>query len=77
MIQRLKVSNFLSLKDIDLEFGPRNVLIGPNMSGKSNLIDCFKFLAELLTQSATGKTSLLTALSDRGGFDEILWKGGQ
>ncbi len=74
MIKRLKVSNFLSLKDIDLEFGPRNVLIGPNMSGKSNLIDCFKFLEELLTQPAA-QTSLWTALSKRGGFDEILWKG--
>ncbi len=75
MIKRLKVSNFLSLKDIDLEFGPRNVLIGPNMSGKSNLIDCFRFLTELLTQPATEKTSLWTAISNRGGFDEILWKG--
>ena len=74
MIKRLKVSNFLSLKDIDLEFGPRNVLIGPNMSGKSNLIDCFRFLAEIVQQSGP-QTALWTAVSNRGGFDELLWKG--
>ena len=74
MIKRLKVSNFLSLKDIDLEFGLRNVLIGPNMSGKSNLIDCFRFLAGIVQQPGP-QTALWTAVSNRGGFDEILWKG--
>jgi predicted ATPase len=74
MIKRLKVSNFLSLKDIDVEFGPRNVLIGPNMSGKSNLIDCFRFLTEIIKQPSP-QTALWTAVSNRGGFDEILWKG--
>jgi predicted ATPase len=70
MIRRLRVKNYLSLKDVDLELGQRNVLIGPNMSGKSNLIDCFKFLTHMVSSGLT------KALLDRGGFSEVLWKGG-
>ena len=43
MIKRVRVRNFLSLKDVDLELGVRNLLVGPNMSGKSNLISCGRF----------------------------------
>lgn len=70
MIKRLRVHNFLSLKDIDLELGTRNVLVGPNMSGKSNLIDCFRFLTTMVI------SGLNKAFLDRGGFQEVVWKGG-
>jgi len=70
MIKKLRVSNFLSLKEVDLELRGRNVLVGPNMSGKSNLIDCIKFLAALGTPNGLSK-----AFADRGGFREVLWKG--
>ena len=36
MIIRLQVRNFKSWRDIDLALGPLNVLVGPNMSGKSS-----------------------------------------
>ena len=39
MIKRLQVKNYKSLKDLDLELNRTNILVGPNMSGKSNLID--------------------------------------
>jgi predicted ATPase len=70
MIKRLKVRNFLSLKDVDLELGTNNLVVGPNMSGKSNLIDCFRFLTTMVTQGVT------KAFLDRGGFQEVVWKGG-
>lgn len=70
MIKRLRVRNFLSLKDVDLELGVRNVLVGPNMSGKSNLIDCFRFLTSMVM------SGLNKAFLDRGGFQEVVWKGG-
>jgi len=70
MIKRLRVRNYLSLKDIDLELGGRNLLVGPNMSGKSNLIDCFRFLTTMVT------SGLNKAFLDRGGFTEVIWKGG-
>ena len=69
MITRLCVKNYLSLRDVDIVLGQRNVLIGPNMSGKTNLIDCFKFLTNMVS------SGLNKALLDRGGFSEVVWKG--
>lgn len=69
MIKKLQVKNYKSLKDVDLEPGLRNVLVGPNMSGKSNLIDCFKFLTHICTRG------LNDAFMTRGGFPEVVWKG--
>jgi predicted ATPase len=70
MIKRVRVRNFLSLKDVDLELGTRNLLVGPNMSGKSNLVDCFRFLTSMVL------SGLNKAFLDRGGFQEVVWKGG-
>ena len=70
MIKRLRVRNYLSLKDVDLELGKRNLLIGPNMAGKSNLVDCFKFLTQMCI------SGLVKAFQDRNGFPEVVWKGG-
>ncbi len=76
MITRIKVRNFLSLKDVDLDLRPRNVFVGANMSGKSNLIECLKFLRESLSLTARPEvTSLQTAFEKRGGFGEVVWKG--
>jgi predicted ATPase len=69
MIKRLRVRNFLSLKEVDLELGVNNVVVGPNMSGKSNLIECIRFLTMMVTQGVT------KAFLDRGGFQEVVWKG--
>lgn len=69
MIKKLNVKNYKSLKDLDLELGRRNILVGPNMSGKSNLIDCLKFLTQMCVFGVS-KTFL-----DRGGFTEVAWKG--
>lgn len=48
MIKKISVRNFLSLKEVDLDLRLRNVLVGPNMCGKSNLIEAFKFLTSTL-----------------------------
>jgi len=73
MIKKIHARNFLSLKEVDLELGLRNVLVGPNMSGKSNLIELLKFLATI----ATARPGLHTAILQRGGFGELCWKGGE
>jgi predicted ATPase len=70
MIKRLRVKNYLSLKNVDLELGRRNLFVGPNMAGKSNLIDCFRFLTHMVS------FGLSKAFLDRGGFSEVVWKGG-
>ena len=69
MIKKIHIKNYKSLKDIDLELGRRNMLVGPNMSGKSNLLDSFKFLTNIC-DSGVSKAFLV-----RGGFSEVVWKG--
>lgn len=76
MIKRIQVENFKSLRKIDLELGTRNVLVGPNMSGKSNIIDIFRFLNLLATLYGSGMMPFGAALSKFGGLSEVAWKGG-
>lgn len=72
LIRTLKLKNFLSYgsetKVIELE--PLNVLIGPNASGKSNLIDAVALL------HATPH-DLPALIRDGGGVAEWIWKGGK
>ena len=70
MIKRIRVRNYLSLKDVDLTLGTRNLLVGPNMSGKSNLVDCLRFITTMVI------FGLNKAFLDRNGFQEVFWKGG-
>ena len=70
MITNLVVRNFRSLKDASLELRARNVLIGPNKSGKTNLLDALRFL-----QKAIIAADVTPALNERGGMESIRWKG--
>ncbi|TAF21951.1 MAG: DUF2813 domain-containing protein, partial [Nostocales cyanobacterium] len=49
MLQRLKINGFKSIKNMDLELRPLNILIGANGAGKSNLISFFKMLNEMMS----------------------------
>lgn len=75
MITRLRVKNFKSFNDLDIKLGPINVLVGPNMAGKSNTIDALKFVFDILHPTA-GQQGLGFALNNRGGGADLPWKGG-
>jgi predicted ATPase len=72
LIRTLHLQNLLSFgpesEEITLE--PLNVLIGPNASGKSNLIESIAILR------ATPK-DLTAPIREGGGIGEWLWKGGE
>lgn len=46
-IKKIKVSNFKSFKELELELGNFNVVIGANASGKSNFVQIFKFIRDI------------------------------
>lgn len=69
MITSLRIQNFLSFRDVAVELRQRNVLVGPNMSGKSNFIECLRFLTSI-TLLGVKQTFL-----NRDGFKEVVWKG--
>ena len=70
-LHKLKLSGLLSFdpEGVEIELGPLNVLIGPNASGKSNLIEAIGLLR-------AAPTDLATAIRKGGGIGEWLWKGG-
>ena len=43
-IERVWAKNFRSIADATLDLGPMTVLVGPNASGKSNLLDVLRFM---------------------------------
>lgn len=47
-LQHIKLKGFRSIRELDLELAPLNVLIGANGAGKSNFISFFKFMNKLL-----------------------------
>lgn len=62
-IKKIRISNFKSFKDLELELGNLNVLIGANASGKSNFIQIFKFLRDIKAHG------LDNAISMQGGIE--------
>ncbi|MED7927409.1 AAA family ATPase [Nonomuraea sp. LP-02] len=67
----LHVENFKSLRHVTLPLGPVSVLVGPNGAGKSNVLEVFRLLAGVV------RTDLRPALEERGGFDRLVFRGGQ
>jgi predicted ATPase len=43
-IRKLTIEGFKSIRKLELELGPLNVLIGANGAGKSNLVSFFRLL---------------------------------
>ena len=76
MIHEVAVKNFKSLKDVAVTLGQRNVLVGPNLSGKSNFIGVFRFLTSMVS-AAPGTYGLPNAIQIMGGFSEVAWKGSE
>lgn len=49
MIRRVKITNYKSLRDIEIHLSPLTVFIGPNAAGKSNLFDALGLLSRMAT----------------------------
>ena len=45
MITRVKIRGYKSLNDFSVDLGPIAVIVGPNASGKSNVLDALQLLA--------------------------------
>lgn len=72
-LRRLRVQNYLSLRDIDVELDALNVLVGPNGAGKSNFLDAIRFLGDFARGSF--ESALGTEGRGRGGFDAVYYHG--
>ncbi|MDO9097920.1 MAG: AAA family ATPase, partial [Candidatus Methanoperedens sp.] len=64
-ITKIRLSNFKSFKQLDVELGKFNVFVGANASGKSNFIQIFKFLRDMTNHG------LDNAISIQGGIEYL------
>ena len=68
MIKRLVVKNWRNFRHIDVRLRDRQFIVGANASGKSNLLDIFRFLRDVVKAEGGG---LQKAVKDRGGVSKI------
>ena len=67
-VSHLKVRNWRNFPRIDVDLHHRQFAVGPNASGKSNLMDVFRFLRDIAKIEGGG---LQKAVADRGGMTKI------
>ena len=66
MIRKIKITNFKSISNNPIYLNNFNVFIGPNASGKSNIIDIFRFIQDIVREGLT------TAFGKRFGWENVL-----
>ncbi|MDA8445130.1 AAA family ATPase [Paracidovorax valerianellae] len=68
LVTRLKLKNWRNFRAIDVPLREVSYLLGPNASGKSNLLDAFRFLRDVSKSKGGG---LQTAVADRDGISKL------
>lgn len=68
LITRLTLKNWRNFRKVDVALRERVYVIGPNASGKSNLLDVLRFLRDVAKPEGGG---LQKAVKDRGGITKL------
>ncbi len=66
-ISNIKLKNWRNFREVDVDLQTRVFIIGPNASGKSNLLDAFRFLRDIVRLGG----GLQEAVMLRGGVSKI------
>ena len=69
IISRIQVLNFGCLRYVDVPLGRFQVLIGPNASGKSTLMDAVKFVSDVVRDGVDAACETRTA-----NFADLVWE---
>ena len=67
-ITNLKLRNWRNFTNVDIDLKETVYVIGPNASGKSNLLDIFRFMRDIVNPKGGG---LQHAIASRGGLKKI------
>src|ERR1700720_4470580 len=68
IISTLGLRNWRNFREVEVHLTERVFLIGPNASGKSNLLDALRFLRDIAKEGGGG---LQNAIARRGGLSKI------
>lgn len=66
--KHLQLVNWRNFTNVDVPLQPRVIVVGPNASGKSNLLDVFRFLHDIVSPIDGG---FQTAVTNRGGVAKL------
>ena len=66
-LEKVHIKNFLSLRNVTLPFKPLTVLVGPNASGKSNILRALSLFIEMINFEKLPRTEIL---------QDSIWVGG-
>jgi predicted ATPase len=66
-VTHVRASNWRNFKSLDFPLESRLFIVGPNASGKSNLLDLFRFLGDVAAPGG----GLAAALDKRGGLAKV------
>ncbi len=72
-LEKIHVQNFKGLKDLELDLGQFNVLIGSNGSGKTSVLEAFKFIRLCIDPAA----SPTYPFNPWWGFGNLVWSGNE
>lgn len=67
-ISELRIRGYKSFYDATIHPKQLSILVGPNNSGKSNLVDCIEFLSD------TYRHGIEFALTRKGGYENVAWR---
>lgn len=68
LITKLTLKNWRNFKRLEVPLSTRTYIIGANATGKSNLLDVFRFLRDICKPAGGG---LQKAIEDRGGIKKL------
>jgi predicted ATPase len=68
VVTRLILKNWRNFREVDVQLRDRTYLIGANATGKSNLLDVFRFLHDVSKPQGGG---LQKAVAERGGIQKV------
>lgn len=66
-ISRIKLTNWRNFRETEVQLGSRMFIVGANASGKSNFLDTFRFMRDVVKPGG----GLQQAIIDRGGLKKI------
>jgi len=67
-LKGIRIKNFKSFRDTTFEFEKGNVVVGPNASGKTNLIEVFGLLKKIYIDKE------INPFLNWWGYDNVVWK---
>jgi len=75
ILRRVILKGFKSIRSMDLELRPLNVLIGANGAGKTNLVSFFKMLNRMMSRTSAGLGQLQNYIAESGYAHSLLYYG--